>query len=445
MKNKNLNETASGGAIGTGGIAVRLDGKIIDGKERRRLQDFLRSFNKKVTNRYKYKPVKPFPISVNESFDIQDVLSRLRGLEDHPSARQDSVTYGVEDDEGNVMKVSVRADQATEFETTLGHELADMKAFSITGQSGKDVSMAELLFNLKDKFDIIDVQFPKIPDDVVYNADDASFNVPDTELDDEVGDDDMGSDLGPNDPMDLENMEDIEGDEMGGELAPGDDGGMGGLEGDMEDVDAEGVEDFVEPTESSEGSILDRVLDMLKAQAEAERAKAEAAAEESRAKQAEYSARAAAATIEQEEEIARMEAEMERQKDEEKQARKLADIAKYRVSKASGLRESDDLETVAMVRRAMSQVANQYRFEHNPNISDEENNERRQYLAQQKANKMRELQARMRSARTREIYAAQAKRKQNQQRNQQQQQQNQQNQDNQAGNQQGGNQGNENI
>lgn len=450
MNNKKLNETASGGAIGSGGIAVRLDGKIIDGKERRRLQDFLRSFNKKVTNRYKYKAVTPFPITVNEAFDIQDVLSRLRGLEDRPNARQEGVTYGVEDNEGNVMKVTVRKDQAGEFETTLGHELADMEAFSVTGQSGKDISMAELLFNLKDRFDIIDVQFPKIPTDVVYNADDASFNVPDSQLsndevpDDEFDDMDIDSSMGPDDMMNLDDMDDIEGEGTEGEL-PDIEGEGTELDGELEDIDADGVEDFSEPTEP-EGSILDKVLDMLKSQADAERAKAEAAAEESRAKQAEYSARASEATIAQEEELARMEADMDQQKDKEKQARKLADIAKYRVSKASGLRESDDLESVAMVRRMMTQIQQQYSFTPNPNASEQENAEQRQYLAQQKANKMRELQARMRSARTREIYDAQQRRNQNQQKSQQQQnQRGQDGQQQQAGNQQGGNQGNENI
>lgn len=450
MNNKKLNETASGGAIGSGGIAVRLDGKIIDGKERRRLQDFLRSFNKKVTNRFKYKPVTPFPITVNEAFDIQDVLSRLRGLEDRPNARQEGVTYGVEDNEGNVMKVTVRKDQAGEFETTLGHELADIEAFSITGQSGKDISMAELLFNLKDRFDIIDVQFPKIPTDVVYNADDASFNVPDSQLsNDEVPDDDfddMDAGMGPDDMMNLDDMDEIEGEEGEAGL-DGDMGGDGELEGELDDIDADGVEDFTEPAEP-EGSILDKVLDMLKSQADAERAKAEAAAEESRAKQAEYSARASEATIAQEEELARMEADMEQQKDKEKQARKLADIAKYRVSKASGLRESDDLETVAMVRRMMTQVQQQFSFVPNPNASEQENAERRQYMAQQKANKMRELQARMRSARAREIYDAQQQRNQKQQQVQQR-QQDQRGQDGQqqqqSGNQQGGIQGNENI
>ncbi|MGL5917081.1 MAG: hypothetical protein ACRCZC_05200, partial [Culicoidibacterales bacterium] len=378
MTKQQINETASGGAVGAGGIAVRTDGPGINGNQRKRLQDFLRGFNNKVVNRWKFSPVKtPFPIRVNEAFDLQDVLSRLRGIEGKSSEPRDNVTYGVEDDEGNIMKVTVRKDQAAEFEAVLGHELADIEAFSVTGTEGKDVSMAELLYNLKDKFDIVDVEFPKIPTDVVYNADKATYQANDNPpandpVEDKMGDDmnslnnsdgmNMGDedDFGPvsnkNSPLDLNDVEGV--DELGGEG-----GNLSGTpsNNDIENLepegDAEGVEDFEEPP-ADEGSILDRVLDMLKAQAEAETAKANAEAEKYRADQAEYSARAAHATVAQEEEMARMEAEMEEQKSQQKQAKKLADIARYRVQKASGMRvnEGDEGETVAMVRKLMSQL-----------------------------------------------------------------------------------------
>ncbi len=447
MTKQKLNETAGGGATGAGGVAVRTDGPGISGKQRRSLQDYLRKFQKRVVNRYKFAPVTPFPIRLGEAFDLQDVLSRLRGIEGKSVEPRDNVTYGVEDDEGNIMKVTVRKDQAAEFEAVLAHELADIEAFSVTGQEGKDVSMAELLYNLKDKFDIIDVEFPKIPTDVVYNADQATYKAADelppndsvtddqTNLDqggdmgmgDDMGSPDMGDDagsqgmeddLGPvsnrNQKIDLNNMsgdgiDDLEGDAMGGENS---------LEGDLEEPegDADGVEGFEEPA-PDEGSILDRVLDMLKAQAEAETAKAQAEAEKYRADQAEYSARAAQATVSQQEELARMEADMEKQKAQEKQAKKLADIAKYRVQQTSSMNESDSGETVALVRKLMAALPQKWEVFPNDDI------ETRAYKNQQQANEMRELQARMRSARAREIYAKQQREKGQQQQNPNQQQQ----------------------
>lgn len=466
MTKQKLNETAGGGATGAGGVAVRTDGPGISGKQRRSLQDYLRKFQKRVVNRYKFAPVTPFPIRLGEAFDLQDVLSRLRGIEGKSVEPRDNVTYGVEDDEGNIMKVTVRKDQAAEFEAVLAHELADIEAFSVTGEQGKDVSMAELLYNLKDKFDIIDVEFPKIPTDVVYNADQATVQpasqmpANDQVTDDQtnldqggdmgmggdigapgMGDDDLGPVANGRDKMDLndisgEGIDDLEGDAMGGE-------------GETDELalepegDAEGVEGFEEPP-ADEGSILDRVLDMLKAQAEAETAKANAEAEKYRADQAEYSARAAQATVAQQEELARMEADMEKQKAQEKQAKKLADIAKYRVQQTSsfGVNESDSGETVALVRKLMAALPQKWEVFPNDDMAT------RAYKNQQQANEMRELQARMRSARAREIYAKQQREKgqQEQNPNQQQQQQNQRGQqqqpNGQQGNQQQGQQGN---
>lgn len=462
MNKKKLNETAGGGAVGAGGVAVRTDGPGLASKERRRLQDYLRSFQKRTVNKFRYAPVTPFPIKVTEAFDLQDVLSRLRGVEGKSVETRDNVTYGVEDDEGNIMKVTVRKDQAAEFEAVLAHELADIEAFSVTGQDGKDVSMAELLFNLKDKFDIVDVEFPKIPTDVVYNADQATYKAADdmpandqvsddqTNLDGQGGmGDDLGGDLGGleggeddlgpisngNERMDLndisgEGIDDLEGDSMGGP------GGEGGELGDLgPEGDAEGVESFEEPP-ADEGSILDRVLDMLKAQAEAETAKANAEAEKYRADQAEYSARAANATIAQQEELARMEADMEKQKNQQKEAKKLADIAKYRVQSAGAVTESDSGETVAMVRKLMAMLPQKWEVFPNDDPTT------RAYKNNQQANEMRELQARMRTARAKEIYAKQMRDAGNQQNKQQQQNPNQQQQNQNQNGQQQGNQQN---
>ncbi|QDJ96503.1 hypothetical protein Xoosp13_317 [Xanthomonas phage Xoo-sp13] len=422
MNKQKLNETAIGGAVAAGNIAVRTDGPGLGAKERTRLQSFLKDFHGRVANRLKTSHVTPFPIRVNEAFDMQDVLSRLSGIEGKSVEARNHTTYGVEDSEGNVMKVTVRKDQAEEFEATLGHELADMEAFSATGTEGKEISMAELLYRLKDRFDIIDVEFPKIPTDVVYNADKATKSADIGQSNDVVDDSQangdaaggMGNDpiaaggeddeFGPvasgNAPIDMNPDGSEEGGEEGGDPLAAGGADLGGAPEDDLSADADGVEDFAEPEASSSDSILDKVLSMFKAQAAAQQAQAEAEAERYRAQQAEFSARAAVASSKEQEELASMELAMEKQKDTEKQAKKLADIAKFRVSQASGIREGEEGETVAMVRRQMAQLPAKWA------ILPTDDVDTRNYKNAQKQNQMRELQARMRTARTREIRAA---------------------------------------
>lgn len=442
MTNK-LDETAGAGAIGAASIAVNMGGPAAQAKQPKRFKDFLQAFPKAVNNKGGFKPVKPFKISINEAFDLQDVLSRLSGMTNkagEAGLSRNNVTYGVEDDEGNIMKVTVPKDQAPEFEVYLAHQLGDMEQAALTGQTVQSVSMAELLFNLKDKFTIVDVDFPKIPTDVVYNADKASHDAPtatatpagganDTVTDDQVGGQDaaggglggapaggLGDDLGGlgGEEDDLPpvnnrggeiNLDDVEAEDagtdgaglLGGGKGPGADEGEGGLDDVAPETDAEGVEDFAEP-EGDEGSILDKVIGMLKAQAEAETAKANAEAEKYRADQAESSARAASATISQEEEIAKMELQMDREKEKEKKAKQLADIAKFRAQGASspGLNEADMNETPQMIRRQMSMLPQQWAV--SPDDSPQDAN----YKKQQRVNAMRELQARLRMAVTRE-------------------------------------------
>src|SRR5690606_37957875 len=124
-----------------------------------------------------------------------------------------------------------------------------------------------------DKFEIIDVEFPQIPTDVVYNADKATYKpagavdeAPNDPVED-INADSLDDDLPPPDDrsskIDLNDVGDedldMKGDDMGA-----------GPELSEPEGDAEGVEDFIDAGASGEESILDRVLAMLKAQAEAE-------------------------------------------------------------------------------------------------------------------------------------------------------------------------------
>lgn len=297
---------------------------------------------------------------ISESFDMQDVFSRLSGLESDGRAGESTVSFGIEDDEGNLMKVTVRSDQSKEFEEALANELADAaRRKEVTGEK-TSISMAELLLKLNDEFEIVDASFPTIPSDGVYNADKVQYGVADTAQED-IGGDELGA-FPEGDPM-ADGMEGgdpmaggAEGDPMAAGGMEGDPmaGGMegdAGLEGDLmggegedgEFADDGSVEDFPEDMEAAanpEQNTLTAILDMLKAEAETRKAEADARAEEARAKQAEFTALATKNAVAQEEEVARMEAEIEARKGKEKEARRISDLARYRVSSATGLGET---------------------------------------------------------------------------------------------------------
>jgi len=303
----------------------------------------------------------------NEAFDMGDVVSRLKNvdMESSASGQEDSVvSYGVEDDKGNIMRITVRAHQAKEFEETLATQLADNKENKKNGINLQGNSLAEILYNLRDTFEIITVDFPIIPKDVVYNADMAS-KAPAVGMatDEDAGGDldagfdnfDQGADLSA-DSLGGDAGSDGLGDDLGDDLGDGtggaDDGlggdlggdtGLGGGTGDDLDLEGDNVEDFSEDPAASDdqGSILQSIISMLKAQANAQEATSNAAAEEARAKQSEWSAIAADKEVRRQEELARVDAQYQAQKKKDKEAKKYADLARFNVEKAQGgMRES---------------------------------------------------------------------------------------------------------
>jgi len=311
---------------------------------------------------------------LGEDFDMSDIVSRLKAADTETTGVDSGVvSYGVEDDKGNSMRVTVPADQAKDFEETLAKRLADNKSNTSNGINLKGNSLAEILYDMREKFNIISVDFPTIPDDVVYNADLASKAPASDTIDDsgefesgfddfgnqadfdQGGDDmgmgdmgDMGGDLGGDEGLDLDQgqQDDLTGQNGGQGGETGDvNANMGGEEGgNPEDMEGENVMDFGEEPAApeDEGSILTQIVSMLKAQANAEEAKADAAAEEARAKQAEWSAIAAEKEVKRQEELARVDAEMQSQKKKEKEAKKYAELARYNVERAnrSGMGES---------------------------------------------------------------------------------------------------------
>lgn len=437
MRKHTVKEDAAGGSVGAGAIAVapsRMGGGM---RKRQSLKQYLTGYYSNIKNRLQLKTVNMSPIK--EYYDLGDVVSKLKGVERANSKKQDNVIYGVEDDDGNIMKITVKKEQAKDFEYRLAHDMAEAKEDNLSGK--EKVSLAELLYNLKDEFDIVDVDFPKIPKDMIYNADKATKG-PDTaqvpeddnisDTDDQNGGMDMGGDMGDgsgdlnaagsNDPN--ASMDGGEGDlssDMGQEGEEGDEGDLDSDQTNDFEPDDDSVEDFEDESEAATPeSILQSVMDMLKADAEAKKAQADAAAEESRAKQAEYSYRLSQATVDHEEEVARMEMDMDSQKQKEKQAKKMADLAKYRVqkSKTSSLGESsnsilkqvimeiDQFETNQTIRKAMDAVRKQYA----PNPQDTPDMVR--YKRNMISMSMKELTDRLQQVKLRDQFAASQKRQQ---------------------------------
>lgn len=386
-----LVEDAAAGATSASSIAVDMTASKSGSMST--IKQFMDSFHKKTIN-VRRKKGKDLFINVNEAFDIDSVFSRLSGMEKAGKPRKtEGTTFGIEDDNGNIMKVTVRSDQSQEFEQEVARYLADIKAsvedFPST-RGSKDISMAELLYKMKDQFDIIDVEFPKIPSDVIYNADKASYNTEtpaamnDMQPEDNIGGELDGMQDDPMQPLDLTDYEDTE--QQPEQIEGG--------EEPFDEIPAD-VEDLNEP-EDTEGSILGKVIDMLKARAESDIEKAKADAEKARAEQARYTAQATQFAMKDQEEQLRYELEMEEQKKKEKEAQKLADMAKYRISKtigaANGIREADEGATPEMVMRQRQQISAMYA------ILPTDSPEQRQYKSMQKAEAMREWTSRYRRA-----------------------------------------------
>lgn len=218
-------------------------------------------------------------LATDESnFNAADVISKLDAAEKKAKNTEDTVTFGLEDEDGQIVKVYVRQDQAKEFESALGALLSG-------GDGNEDdqntaLEIAEVLFELKNKFDIIDVDWGTIPGD----------------------------------------------EEEEQEVAPGE-----------EELPPEGAEGELPPEEmappdtgTDATSALQQVIDLLKAQADSQRAEAEARTAEAKAKEAEYTAIAAKTKIKQEEEVIDMEAYYKKKADEKKEAQRLAKLAKYK-------------------------------------------------------------------------------------------------------------------
>lgn len=223
-----------------------------------------------------------------QAYKPSDVMSKLAAIDSDHQDVGDSALFGLKDSSGNVVEVRVAADQAEDFENALGRALNDL-------DDPQQAEIAEVLFGMHDRFTIIDVKWPQVIEDEEEDASDESDIDADPSDDmgapGEEGEDPMGDDLGGEDPM---------GGDMGG------------------------------PSDGDINGVLDSVLQMMTADAEAKRQEAVARSAEARAREAEVAAKIANDKLSAEEEVADMEAHYQTQAEEQKEAKKLAKLAKYR-------------------------------------------------------------------------------------------------------------------
>lgn len=226
------------------------------------------------------KKVKVLKMLESHEFDsshVSSILSKLSAASvNEPGV--ETKDFGFSDSDGNIIKVSVNATQADEFKATLSKLLADYT------ENDQSIEVAEILFNLRNKFDIVDVQWPKVVEDEEPVQ--------------------TGNDVPDNQNADNPEVDDVAVDEP----APAPAAQPGG--------DVSGA--------------MDAMLSALIADAEARRQEAVARAAEARAQEADAAARMSAQKMSAEEEVADMEAFYNSQNEEQKEAKKLAKLAKYR-------------------------------------------------------------------------------------------------------------------
>jgi len=258
-------------------------------------------------------------------FDASDVLSKIDSAQKQEKMNDDTTAFGLEDDEGNLVKVYVKTDQAEEFENTLASMLAGQLADDADpdAENANAKEIAEVLYELKDKFDIVDVEWPGVETD---EEEEQEVVDPAQAGGAEGGAAPAGGAEGGD--MGAEGGEDLGlGDEEGDEL------GLGDEEGDME-------------ADDGAKSALQDVIDVMKADAEAKMADANAREAEARAKEAEYSAQGAASKVKREEQVFDMEAAEKEEKGRKKEGEQQAKLARFQHSKAQDSEANLSFESV---------------------------------------------------------------------------------------------------
>ncbi len=226
-----------------------------------------------------------------DTYDTTEVVAKLKSLENKEDVKMnDTQAFALEDDEGNLVKVRVRAEQAPNFEAALNAFLSQQE----NDEDKRGVpEIAELLFKLKDRFDIVDVEWPEVQEDQEEAVD-----------------------------LQAQGAEGEAGAEGGEQLDVGAEGAEGAVDLDV-DVGGGGGEEDTK-------SLLVQVIDMMKADAEARKAEARAREAEAKAKESDIATQQTYAKVKQEEQMLDMEEYNKGKKEQEREAKRLAQLARWK-------------------------------------------------------------------------------------------------------------------
>ncbi len=224
--------------------------------------------------------------SSGNSFDTTDAISKLKSLEDKESVDyRDTATFGLVDNNKNIVRVTIPQEEAQGFEQDIQHFLGDRD------ESDPAPEIAEVLFKMKDRYTIVNVEWPDLQEDEEGEGQELASG--------EQGIEGAGGDLPP------------EGNEM-----PGAEGGM---------PPAAGGGDVTQVT-----TLLTQVIDMMTKDAEARKSEYQAKEAEANLRQAETARRQGMNKVSQEEQYLEMDMYNKAQKEKDKEAKRLAQLSKWR-------------------------------------------------------------------------------------------------------------------
>lgn len=231
----------------------------------------------------------------DSEFDTTSVISKLKGLENKEQADiRNSVTFGLVDANGNIVRVTIPRDQSESFEQELQNAMMNKKDSEPTKE------IAEILFKLKNNYNIINVEWP------------------DEENEEQ---DSENSELTP--PENEDNIPPEDSQDPASEIPP--------------------IDETPPPSANTDqvSDLLTQVISMMKADAEARKADALARSAESKNKQAMSARDLAMARVKQEEQILDMDQYNKRNKDRDKEANRLAKLAKWKNDLENEPQEND--------------------------------------------------------------------------------------------------------
>ena len=181
MKFHDLFENAGGGAVSASGIAA-FPGRMQLGMNTRNISPLSQKIKRSplqgintfkwkyidsskkshIMNKLSFKQFNSKHLEESEGpagsyYDEQDVISKLKDAEKQAEHRDNTTGFVLEDEEGGIVKVYVKNEEAQNFETSLAAMMND--------SANSDAEIAEILFELRKKFTIVDVEWPTIEED----------------------------------------------------------------------------------------------------------------------------------------------------------------------------------------------------------------------------------------------------------------------------------------